>query len=121
MEYAAGTIGTTVDCAELMRAGEVGDEEASSASAALTIMKEIWGDGAFTARDIVKAMAPETHAWSSTNLEDADKAKAEAIADALGELVGRRLDRPTAGKDIPVNDVVSSNAEKATPSWSGRL
>ena len=28
--------------------------------------------------------------------EDAEKAKAEAIADALGELVGKRLERPTA-------------------------
>jgi hypothetical protein len=97
MEYAAGMIGTTVNCTELMRAGEVGDEEASAASAALTIMREIWGDGAFTAMDVVKAMTPEMHAWStSTNLEDAHKTKAEAIADALGELVGKRLDRPTA-------------------------
>jgi hypothetical protein len=97
MEYAAGMIGTTVNCTELMRAGEVGDEEASAASAALTIMREIWGDGAFTAMDVVKAMTPEMQAWStSTNLENADKTKAEPIADALGELVGKRLDRPTA-------------------------
>jgi hypothetical protein len=96
-EYAAGMIGTTVNCIELMRAGEVGDEEASAASAALTIMREIWGDGAFTAMDVVKAMTPAMQAWStSTNLEDADKTKAEAVADALGELVGKRLDRPTA-------------------------
>ena len=78
-----------------MRAGEVGDEEASAASAALTIMREIWGDGAFTAMDVVKAMTPEMQ-WSAPTKEDADKAKAEAIADALGELVGKRLDRPTA-------------------------
>ena len=43
MEYAAGLLGTTVNCTELMRAGEVGDEEASAASAALTILREIWG------------------------------------------------------------------------------
>jgi hypothetical protein len=97
MEYAAGMLGTTVNCTELMRVGEIGDEEASAASVVLTILREIWGDGAFTARDLVKAMTPETSAWwTPTNLEDADKAKAEAIADALGELVGRRLDRPTA-------------------------
>jgi hypothetical protein len=89
MEYAAGLIGVTVNCTELMRAGEVGDEEASAASAALTIMREIWGDDAFTAMDVVKAMTLETH------LEDADTAKAEALADALGELVGKRLDKPT--------------------------
>ena len=59
MEYAAGLLGTTVDCTELMRAGEVGDEEATAASAALTILQEIWGAGAFTARDVVKAMTIE--------------------------------------------------------------
>jgi hypothetical protein len=90
VEYAASLIGTTVDCTELMRAGEVGDEEASAASAALTIMHGIWGDRAFTAMDIVKAMMIELH------LEDAEKLKAEAVAEALGELVGKRLERPTA-------------------------
>ena len=96
MEYAAGMIGTTLNCTDLMRAGEVEDEEASAVSVALTTMREIWGDSTFTARDVVKAMAP-SQAWSTpTNTEEADKEKAEAIADALGELVGKRLDRPTA-------------------------
>ena len=47
----------------------------------------------------MKAMTPAANmgAWSTPpNVEDADKARAEAIADALGELVGKRLDRPTA-------------------------
>ena len=95
MEYAAAMIGVTVDCTELMRAGEVGDEEASAASAALAIMREIWGDSAFTARDVVKAMTPKTSLFP-TDWEEASKAKAEAIADALGELIGRRLNQPTA-------------------------
>src|SRR6516162_10352141 len=171
-------------------------------------MREIWGDSAFTAMDVVKAMTPEMHAWSTPTKEDG---KAEAIAEASGELVGKRLDRPTAhsigklfqkrlvgrpawigdgqavatlkrsaghnantyqilvsatgqdltsnsspntlsfadacqrhfphsphssprdpgdgemgnegkgGKDIPVNEVVSSNFKKAKPDWSGRL
>ena len=94
MEYAAGLLGTTVDCTELMRAGEVGDEEASAVSAALTIMREIWGDSAFTSSDVVKAMTPE---WSTpTDTATADKAKAEALTEALNELVGKRLERPTA-------------------------
>jgi hypothetical protein len=98
MEYAAGVLGTTINCTELMRAGEVGDEEASAVSAALTILREIWGSGAFTAREVVKAMTPAASgAWPiPPNFEDPDKAKAEPLADALGELVGRRLDRPTA-------------------------
>jgi hypothetical protein len=82
MEYAAGLIGTTINCTELMRAGEIGDEEASAASAALSIMREIWGDVAFTAMDVVRAMTLEMHS--------------EALAEALGELVGKRLDKPTA-------------------------
>jgi hypothetical protein len=97
VEYAASLIGTTVDCTELMRIGEVGDEEATAVSTALTVMRQIWGDGAFTAMDVVKAMTPAMDPWPTpTNLEETDKTKAEAIADALGELVGKLLDRPTA-------------------------
>ena len=161
-------------------------EDASAASAALTIMHKIWGDGVFTAMDVVKAMILDMHS------EDANEANAEALADALGELVGKRLDKPTAhsigklfqkrlvgrpawigdgqavatlkkcvghnantyqihvsasgedqkhsphspnrnpsegemgnegkgGKEIPVNEVVSSNFKRASPGWSGRL
>src|SRR6516165_3793495 len=86
MEYAASLIGTTVNCTELMRAGEAEDEEASAVSMALTIMLGIWGEGTFTSMDVVKAMMLEMHP------EDAEK----PICDALGELVGKRLDRPTA-------------------------
>jgi hypothetical protein len=73
-----------------MRAGEVGDEEASAVSAALTVLREIWGDRKFTTREVVKAMTID---WSAS---DREKARAETLADALGELVGKRLDRPTA-------------------------
>jgi len=86
MEYAASLIGTTVNCTELMRAGEAEDEEASAVSMALTIMLGIWGERTFTSMDVVKAMMLEMHP------EDAEK----PICDALGELVGKRLDRPTA-------------------------
>ena len=44
-------------------------------------------------------MQPETKfgAWPiNTKDDEADKARADAIADALGELAGKRLDRPTA-------------------------
>lgn len=99
MEYAASLVGTTVNCTELMRAGEIGDEEASAASAALTVFREIWGTRAFTARDVVKMMTPETRGGESfrfATTADEDKALADAIGDALGELAGKRLDRPTA-------------------------
>ena len=166
MEYGAGLIGITVNCTELMRAGEVGDEEATAASAALTVMLDIWGE---------------------------KNAKAESIANALEGLDGKRLDRPTAhsvgklfqkklvgrpawigdgaavatlkksvghnantyrihvaasgedqthsphfphspsggdgqmgnfgkrGKDLAVNEVVSSDSKRAKAGWSGRL
>jgi hypothetical protein len=99
MEYAAGLLGTTVDCTQLMRSGEVGDEEASAVSAVLSILRETWDHSLFTAREVVKAMTSPARGWSPlapTGFEDADIKRAEAIADALGELVGRRLDRPTA-------------------------
>ena len=94
MEYAAGLIGVTVDCTELMRAGEVGDEEATAASAALSVLQEIWGG-----RSLHRAGRGQGHddraedrrgqrqrATTKTN-----RVRAEAIADALGELVGKRL------------------------------
>jgi hypothetical protein len=86
VEYAASLIGTTVNCTELMRAGEVEDEEASAVSAALTIMLKTWGERTFTSMDVVKAMITE----------EAETAKAEAIADVLADLAGKRLDRPSA-------------------------
>jgi hypothetical protein len=49
MEYAAGVSGVTAIARELMRIGEVGDEEATAASAALSILHEIWGGDPFTA------------------------------------------------------------------------
>ncbi|MGO9048962.1 MAG: hypothetical protein ACLQFW_19120 [Xanthobacteraceae bacterium] len=87
MEYGAALIAITVNCTELMRAGEVGDEEATAASVVLTVLREIWGDDAFTAKQVVEAMTSE-HAD--------DQAKAESIANALEGLDGKRLDRPTA-------------------------
>ena len=50
MEYAAGLLGINVDCTELMRAGEAGDEEASATSAALTILFEVLATEKFTAK-----------------------------------------------------------------------
>jgi hypothetical protein len=94
-EYAAGLIGVNVDCTALMRAGEVGDEEASAASAALTVLHDIWGNRWFTSKEVVQAMTVDAPgAWPTKS--DREKARAETLADALGELVGKRLDRPTA-------------------------
>jgi hypothetical protein len=99
MEYAASLIGTHVDCAELMRAGEVGDEEASAASAALSILREVFGGQEFTAKDVVRAMPTEEKggAWPPpTSPHETENGHGESIAAALGELIGKRLHRPTA-------------------------
>jgi hypothetical protein len=109
MEYAAGLIGTTVDCTDLVRAGEVEDEEAVAVSAVLTILRQIWGDRTFTAMDVVQAMTPGTH------MDDRDIAKAEALADALAELAGKQLERPSArsiGKFL-------GNRLVGRPAWIG--
>jgi hypothetical protein len=83
MEYATGLIGTVVDCTELMRAGEVGDEEATAASAALSILHEIFGAHSFTARDVVKAMTTEPNfgGWSGNEEE---RAQADANCRRFG-------------------------------------
>jgi hypothetical protein len=104
MEYAAGLLGINVDCTELMRAGEAADEEASATSAALSILHEMWPKDGFSSQDVVKVIEPKDVKAKDVKVEvpaavdEAGKARAEALADALGELDGRRLDRPTAHK-----------------------
>ena len=97
LEYAASLVGHPLDCAALMRAGEAVDEEAMATSAVLTLFREHWGSSYFTAKDVVKAMDPEPRPGSlSGGPSAADRGKAETLHDALAELCGRRLDRPTA-------------------------
>jgi hypothetical protein len=98
MEYAAALLGTRVDCTESMRAGEAGDEEAAAVTAALSILRKIWDGKKFTAKEVAKAIAPIKNGAPLVPSDSADSAiaTAEALADALDELAGKRLDRPTA-------------------------
>jgi hypothetical protein len=99
MEYAAGLLGIEVNCTELMRAGEAGDQEASATSAALTILHKTWPMGGFSAKDVVKVIeAKEVKGLAPAAVDEAAKKQGEALADALGEVNGRRLERPTAHK-----------------------
>ena len=99
VEYAAGLLNIEVNCTELMRAGEAGDEEASATSAALTILRQTWPKDSFSAKDVVKVIEAKDVKWANpAAVDETAKAQAEALADALGELDGRRLDRPTAHK-----------------------
>jgi hypothetical protein len=99
VEYAASLIGMRVNCTELLRAGEVGDEEASAVSAALTILREIWNVEEFTAKDVVKVITPEPKfggAFEGAMADDTERSHADALRDALGESAGKSLDKPTA-------------------------
>jgi hypothetical protein len=90
VEYAAGLLGINVDCTELLRAGEAGEEEASATSRVLAILKKRWDGKTFTTRDVVKELA------KANSLIEADAEKAAELADALGELIGKALENPTA-------------------------
>jgi hypothetical protein len=90
VEYAAGLLGIKVDCTELLRAGESGEEEASATSRVLAILKKRWGGRTFMTRDVVKELAKV-----NAMIEDGAERAAE-LADALGELIGKALENPTA-------------------------
>ena len=90
VEYAAGLSGIKVDCTELLRAGEVGEEEASATSRALAILRKKWGSKPFTARAVVQELA------KANSLIEDNADQAAELADALGDLIGKVLEKPTA-------------------------
>ncbi len=90
VEYAAGLLGVQVDCTALLRVGEAGEEEASAASRALTVLRECWGEDSFTTRLVVMTLA------ETASMVESKVARAEALSDALGELIGKPLEKPTA-------------------------
>jgi hypothetical protein len=90
VEYAAGLLGINLDCTELLRAGEAGEEEASALSRVLTILKKRWDGRTFTTHDVALQLA-KVHSVISD-----DKERAEELADALGELIGKAFENPTA-------------------------
>jgi hypothetical protein len=53
----------------------------------------------FSAKDVIKVIEQKDIKWAAPAAADeVATAQAESLADALGELDGRRLDRPTAHK-----------------------
>ena len=90
VEYAAGLLSIKVDCTELLRAGEAGEEEASATSRVLAILKNRWDGKTFTTRNVVQELAK-----TNSPLEHEAERAAE-LADALGELIGKVLENPTA-------------------------
>src|SRR6476469_3206086 len=53
VEHAASLLNIKLDCSELLRAGEAGEEEAGAASRVLTVLREEWPGKRFTTRDVV--------------------------------------------------------------------
>ena len=90
VEYAASLLGINVDCTELLRAGEAGEEEASAASRVLAILKKRWGGKAFTTNEVVAELAKVNFSV------DGGAESAAELVDALGELIGKALENPTA-------------------------
>jgi hypothetical protein len=95
MEFAADLAGITMDCAELFRGGETADEDALAVSTALTVCREIWDNRNFTAGAVAKELG-RVASFENFNDDDAESARANTLADALGELAGKRLEKPTA-------------------------
>ena len=91
MEYATNLLDIQLDCNELLRAGEVGEEEASAASRVLAILKKRWGDKPFTTRAVVSALGD-----ANSLLDEEKAALAAELADSLGDLAGKSIDKPTA-------------------------
>jgi hypothetical protein len=90
VEYAAELLGIEVDCTQLLRVGEAGEEEASAASRALTVLRECFGEDSFTTRLVAMTLA------EAGAMVESKAARAEALSDALGELIGKSLENPTA-------------------------
>jgi hypothetical protein len=91
VEYAAGLLDIKLDCTELLRLGESEEEETSATSRALTALYRQWGGRWFTTRQLVLFLGDRN------SLLDEDKAaRAEALFDALSDLIGKALENPTA-------------------------
>jgi len=90
VEYAASLLDINLDCAELLRSGEAEDEDASAASRVLAILRNRWGDKAFTAQKVVLALS------AANSMVEESAEQAQELADALGDLAGKVTDKPTA-------------------------
>ena len=96
IEHAASLIGESVDCLALLKAGENDDDETAAAQAMLSTLRAEYGDKPFTAKAIVEIIeAGDTSLGKYP--PTAARNKADRLLDAFGEMLGRRLDRPTAG------------------------
>jgi hypothetical protein len=96
VEHAATLIGESIDCLSLLSAGESDDEETAAAAAMLSTLRDEFGARPFGAGQIVKLIEAGTPSFGKT-VEPEAREIAEHLLDAFSELLGRQLDRPTAG------------------------
>lgn len=89
VEYAAGLLGINFNSSELLRAGEADDQEATTASRVLSILRKRWRDKPFTARQ-VKLALDAANAFVEESAE-----RAQELADALAELTDKPIDKLT--------------------------
>src|SRR5262249_47166303 len=88
VEYAARLMGQDLDCDQLIKASETKDPDVLAIAAVLSTFRAIWGTNRFTARDIVQKLPREHSILTSP--------EGEVLFEALSELLGKALNRPTA-------------------------
>jgi hypothetical protein len=91
VEYAAKLMGQDIDCDQLIKASETKDPDVLAIATVLSTFRAIWGTNRFTARDIVQKLPREPSVLTSPE----DK-QGEVLFEALSELLGKPLNRPTA-------------------------
>jgi hypothetical protein len=96
VEHAVALIGENIDCLALLNAGESDDDETAAAATMLSTLRAEFGARPFGAGEIVKLIEAGTASvW--TYEPPAERGKAERLLDAFSEMLGRQLNRPTAG------------------------
>jgi hypothetical protein len=91
VEYAAGLLQIKVDSTELLRAGEAEDDDANAASRVLIILRDRWRGSTFTAKNVVLFLR-EAYSWGESESVE----EAQDLVDALSELAGEPIIKPTA-------------------------
>ncbi len=97
VEHAATLIGESIDCLSLLSAGESDDDETAAAATMLSTLRDEFGARPFAAGKIVKLIEAGTPSFGGAYVEPEAREIAEHLLDAFSELLGRQLNRPTAG------------------------
>ena len=91
VEYAAKLVGQDLDCDQLIKASETVDPDVLAIATVLSTFRAIWGTNRFTARDIVQKLPGEYYISTSP-----EGRLGEELFEALSELLGKTLSRPTS-------------------------